>query len=192
MNLQVIASPGGDIVWVSGPLPGAVHDLTAARIWDIIAELAACGLLAVGDKGYLGEEHIRTPYRGRNKPAWQKDAEPGSRPAPRPRRARQCPAQILAHLAQAPLLPLARRSAGQGHPRPADRRNRRMKTLSLSALSSVAVQEVAECAASGNQRGGHQVDGHPDDAGEVARLVFDVGAGDGQSGEERHPSGRGQ
>ena len=33
MNLQVIASPDGDIVWVSGPLPGAVHDLTAARIW---------------------------------------------------------------------------------------------------------------------------------------------------------------
>ena len=32
MNLQVIASPGGDILWVSGPLPGAVHDLTAARI----------------------------------------------------------------------------------------------------------------------------------------------------------------
>jgi hypothetical protein len=27
-----------------------------------------------GDKGYLGEEHIRTPYRGRNKPASQKDA----------------------------------------------------------------------------------------------------------------------
>ena len=32
MNLQVIASPGGDILWVSGPLPGAVPDLTAARI----------------------------------------------------------------------------------------------------------------------------------------------------------------
>jgi hypothetical protein len=30
MNLQVISSPAGDIVWVSGPLPGAVHDLTAA------------------------------------------------------------------------------------------------------------------------------------------------------------------
>ena len=74
MNLQVIASPDGDIVWVSGPLPGAVHDLTAARIWGIIAELAACGLLALGDKGYLGEERIRTPYPGRNKPASQKDA----------------------------------------------------------------------------------------------------------------------
>jgi DDE superfamily endonuclease len=37
MNLQVISSPAGDIVWVSGPLPGAVHDLTAAWIWGILA-----------------------------------------------------------------------------------------------------------------------------------------------------------
>src|SRR5215469_1089500 len=33
MNLQVIASPDGEVLWVSGPLPGSVHDLTAARIW---------------------------------------------------------------------------------------------------------------------------------------------------------------
>ena len=75
MNLQVIASPDGDIVWVSGPLPGAVHDLTAARIWGIIAELAASGLIVLADKGYTGAaEHIRTPYKGKNKPASQKDA----------------------------------------------------------------------------------------------------------------------
>jgi DDE superfamily endonuclease/Helix-turn-helix of DDE superfamily endonuclease len=74
MNLQVIGSPGGDIVWVSGPLPGAVHDLTAARIWGIVRELAACGLVVLGDKGYLGEDGIRTPYRGRNKPVSQKEA----------------------------------------------------------------------------------------------------------------------
>jgi hypothetical protein len=74
MNLQVIASPDGAIMWVSGPLPGAVHDLTAARIWGIIAALATCGLIALGDKGYLGEDGIRTPCRGRNKPASQKDA----------------------------------------------------------------------------------------------------------------------
>ena len=73
MNLQVIASPDGDIVWVSGPLPGAVHDLTA-RIWGIVRELAASGLIVLGDKGYLGEDTIRVPYRGRNKPASQKDA----------------------------------------------------------------------------------------------------------------------
>ena len=74
MNLQVISSPDGEIVWVSGPLPGAVHDLSAARIWGIARELAASGLVVLGDKGYLGEDHIRIPYRGRNKPASQKDA----------------------------------------------------------------------------------------------------------------------
>jgi DDE superfamily endonuclease len=55
------------------PLPGAVHGLTAARIWGIIQSLAASGLVVLGDKGYLGEENIRAPYRGRNKPASQKE-----------------------------------------------------------------------------------------------------------------------
>jgi hypothetical protein len=29
LNLQVIASPDGDILWVSGALPGSVHDKKA-------------------------------------------------------------------------------------------------------------------------------------------------------------------
>jgi hypothetical protein len=75
MNLQVISSPQGEIVWVSGPLPGAVHDLTAARIWGIIRHLAGAGLIVLADKGYIGAgEHVLTPYRGRNKPASQKAA----------------------------------------------------------------------------------------------------------------------
>jgi hypothetical protein len=75
MNLQVIATPDGDIAWVSGPLPGAVHDLTAARIWGILRELAASGLVVLADKGYHGAgEHIRVPYKGRNKPESQKAA----------------------------------------------------------------------------------------------------------------------
>jgi hypothetical protein len=74
MNLQVIASPDGDIVWVCGPLPGAVHDLTAARIGGIVRGLAGCGLVVPGDKGCLGEDGSRTPCRGRNKPASPKDA----------------------------------------------------------------------------------------------------------------------
>jgi len=70
MNLQVIATPDGGIVWVSGPLPGAVHDLTAARIWGILRRLAASGLVVLADKAYHGAgDHIRTPYRGSNKPA---------------------------------------------------------------------------------------------------------------------------
>lgn len=32
MNVQVIASPDGTIVWTSGAPPGKAHDLSAARI----------------------------------------------------------------------------------------------------------------------------------------------------------------
>jgi hypothetical protein len=75
MNLQVISAPDGEILWVSGPLPGAVHDLAAARIWGIIRELAAAGLIVLADKGYHGAgDPALTPYRGRNKPAAQKEA----------------------------------------------------------------------------------------------------------------------
>jgi hypothetical protein len=62
MNLQVISAPDGEILWVSGPLPGAVHDLTAARIWGIIRELAAVGLVVLADKGYHGAgDPVLTP-----------------------------------------------------------------------------------------------------------------------------------
>jgi DDE superfamily endonuclease len=75
MNLQVIASPHGEILWVSGALPGSVHDLTAARIWGIVRRLAAAGLIVLADKGYTGAgEPVITPYRGRNKPPAQKAA----------------------------------------------------------------------------------------------------------------------
>ena len=75
MNLQVISTPDGDIVWVSGPLPGATHDLSAARIWGIPRELAAAGLIVLADKGYHGAgQPLLTPYKGRGKPESQKDA----------------------------------------------------------------------------------------------------------------------
>jgi hypothetical protein len=78
VNLQVIASPDGTILWVSGDLPGSTHDTAAARIWMILAELRDAGLIALGDKGYDGydgyDEHVLTPYKGRNKPQSQKDA----------------------------------------------------------------------------------------------------------------------
>jgi hypothetical protein len=75
MNLQVIASPEGEILWVSGALPGAVHDLTAARIWGIVRTLAAAGFIVLADKGYHGAgDPVITPYRGQNKPASQKAA----------------------------------------------------------------------------------------------------------------------
>jgi hypothetical protein len=74
MNLQVIASPGGDILWVSGALPGSVHDKNAEWIWGVLAELEAAGLIVLADKGYQGAAHAKVPYKGRNKPQSQKDA----------------------------------------------------------------------------------------------------------------------
>jgi hypothetical protein len=75
MNLQVISALDGEILWVSGPLPDTVHDLTAVRIWGIICELAAAGLITLANKGYHGAgDPVITPYRGRNKPASQKAA----------------------------------------------------------------------------------------------------------------------
>jgi hypothetical protein len=75
MNLQVIAGPDGAIVWVSGPLPGSVHDIRAARIWGIVRELEDAGLLVLADKGYIGAgTHIKTPYKGRGRPDSEKAA----------------------------------------------------------------------------------------------------------------------
>jgi hypothetical protein len=78
VNLQVIASPDGTILWVSGQLPGSTHDTAAARIWNILAALEQAGLIALGDKGYVGydetRQHVITPYKGKNKPESQKDA----------------------------------------------------------------------------------------------------------------------
>jgi hypothetical protein len=43
MNLQVIASPDGTILWVSGDLPGSTHDTAAARIWQILTAYTTPG-----------------------------------------------------------------------------------------------------------------------------------------------------
>src|ERR1700751_2308796 len=74
MNLQVIASPGGDVLWVSGALPGSVHDKKAERIWGVLDELEKAGLVTLADKGYQGSEWAKVPYKGKNKPEPQKEA----------------------------------------------------------------------------------------------------------------------
>ena len=74
MNLQVIASPDGDILWVSGALPGSVHDKKAEWIWGVLGELEKAGLITLADKGYQGSAWAKIPYRGKNKPEPQKEA----------------------------------------------------------------------------------------------------------------------
>ncbi len=74
MNLQVIASPDGDVLWVSGALPGSVHDKKAEWIWGVLAELEAAGLVTLADKGYQGSTYAKIPYKGKNKPELQNQA----------------------------------------------------------------------------------------------------------------------
>jgi hypothetical protein len=74
MNLQVIAGPDGEILWVSGPLPGSVHDKKAGWVWGVLADLEAAGLIVLADKGYQGSACAKTPYKGKNKPESQKQA----------------------------------------------------------------------------------------------------------------------
>lgn len=85
MNLQVIAAPDGTIVWVSGPLPGAVHDLKAARIWGIIR---AGRLRATHPRGQ-GLRRRRPahpdPVQGQGQARVPEDRQPLSRAATRPR-----------------------------------------------------------------------------------------------------------
>ncbi len=93
MNLQVIASPAGDIPWVSGALPGSVHDKNAEWIWGVLHELEAAGLITLADKGYQGSTYAKIPYRGRNKPESQKEANRAHAKLRVTRRARERPAQ---------------------------------------------------------------------------------------------------
>jgi hypothetical protein len=117
MNLQVIASPDGDILWVSGALPGAVHDKKAEWIWGVLAELEAAGLITLADKGYQGSAYAKIPAPGTEQAGIPERGQPRPRGTPLTWRARERPAQNLAHPPQAPLLPLARRTTRQGHSR---------------------------------------------------------------------------
>ena len=117
MNLQVIASPAGDVLWVSGALPGSV----AGWIWGILA-----------DKGCQGSTYANIPYKGKNKPQSQKDAD-RARPKLHSHSERAnaqlktCsrPGTSSASSAAALLLPLACRPARESHPRIADLQGKR-------------------------------------------------------------------
>jgi hypothetical protein len=74
MNLQVIAGPHEEVLWVSGALPGSVHDRKAEWAWGVLDELEAAGLIVLADKGYQGAVHAKVPCKGKNKPQSQKDA----------------------------------------------------------------------------------------------------------------------
>lgn len=66
MNVQVIADPFGRLLWASPALPGAIHDVRAAREHGIVRALDQAGITCWADKGYQGARGtVRVPFRGR-------------------------------------------------------------------------------------------------------------------------------
>ncbi|RCH65470.1 IS5/IS1182 family transposase [Streptomyces sp. SDr-06] len=72
MNVQVLTDPFGRLLWASPALPGATHDLTAAREHGLIDALAEASLKCWADKAYQGAAHnVRVPFKGRRLKRWQ-------------------------------------------------------------------------------------------------------------------------
>ncbi|SOR84410.1 Transposase DDE domain protein [Streptomyces chartreusis NRRL 3882] len=66
MNVQVLADPLGNLLWASAALPGAVHELRAARTHGIIDAPVEADIRCWADRGYQGAGGtMRVPYRGR-------------------------------------------------------------------------------------------------------------------------------
>ncbi len=65
--------PPGRLLWASPALPGATHDLTAAREHGIIAALAEAGLKCWADRACQGAaRNVRVPFKGRRLKRWQR------------------------------------------------------------------------------------------------------------------------
>lgn len=73
MNVQVLADPADRLIWASDALPGAVHNLTAARTHGIPAALAADEIKCWADKAHQdAAPAVRVPFRGRNLRGWRR------------------------------------------------------------------------------------------------------------------------
>lgn len=67
VNLQALIDPAGHLLWISDGLPGSTHDLTAARVHQVITIAAAADLVVLADKGYQGAGGtVTTPIKGKD------------------------------------------------------------------------------------------------------------------------------
>jgi hypothetical protein len=76
MNTQVIASPGSDILWVSGALPSSVHDREARVELGILDELEAVTLVTPRRQGATRAPRTRRSRTGEEQ-AWKEFKVPG-------------------------------------------------------------------------------------------------------------------
>ncbi|MCP2252754.1 DDE superfamily endonuclease [Prauserella aidingensis] len=68
MNVQVIADPAGRLIWASPALPGARHDMGAARQHGLIDALTTAGIRVAADSAYRGAgTNVELPQRRRTR-----------------------------------------------------------------------------------------------------------------------------
>lgn len=64
MNVQVLADPAGRLIWTSPALPGARHDMGAAREHGLLAALERAGVRVIADSAYRGAgANVAGPHR---------------------------------------------------------------------------------------------------------------------------------
>lgn len=70
VNVQVIADAAGRLIWASPALPGARHDMGAARDHGLIDALNTAGIRVVADSAYRGAgANVELPQRRRTREA---------------------------------------------------------------------------------------------------------------------------
>jgi hypothetical protein len=116
VNVQVVADPAGNLLWISPALPGRTHDLTAARTHRIIRICERQGVPVLADRAYIGAGPLGDHTD-------QTAPEPGShhdptddQPCPvsgaSTGRTKHRATEVLANLPQSPLQSQPQRSAG--------------------------------------------------------------------------------
>ena len=61
LNVQVLVTPAGRLVWVSDPCPGSTHDVAALDASGLLEGLDVSGWVA--DKGYVGRGMVTPPRK---------------------------------------------------------------------------------------------------------------------------------
>lgn len=92
LNVQVLVTPAGRLVWVSDPCPGSTHDVAALDASGLLEGLDVSGWVA--DKGYIGRGMITPP----RKPAGKKLSDTAKKVSRSINRVRYIVEQVNAHI----------------------------------------------------------------------------------------------